>query len=181
MGAGEFLTAFAQHTKYAYSSVGENRAKLWFLSEDELTVEMSNLTSTRSTAGCEGGYPTTPFRDYVNTEVLGMLPEALRNAIKEVRKFSGLTKTTGVWSLEKVWVPSMVEINNARNDFKVEGPIYSDLFTSGSVSVIRNKGVPMTVFVRTMANGNIITTSGGGGWGSSQSPGANRVWMGFCT
>ena len=181
LGAGEFLTVFAQHTKYAYSSVGENRAKLWFLSEDELTVEMSNPTSTRSTAGCEGGYPTTPFRDYVNTEVLGMLPEVLRNAIKEVRKFSGLTKTTGVWSLEKVWVPSMVEINNARNDFKVEGPIYSDLFTSGSVSAIRNKGVPMTVFVRTMANGNIITTSGGGGWGSSQSPGAQRVWLGFCT
>ena len=177
----ETLTVFAQYTKYSSSYAGENRAKLWFLSEDDLTVIMTAPTSTRSTPGVEGGYPNTPLREYVNTDVFNMMPDDVKGAIKEVRKFSGLTKTTGMWSLEKVWIPSMVELNQSRNEFKSEGAIYSDMFYQGHSAYLREKGIPRSAFTRTQSSGNIVSYSGGGGWGSSQAPGSSNVWIGFCT
>ena len=177
----ETLTVFAQYTKYSSSYAGENRAKLWFLSEDDLTVIMTAPTSTRSTPGVEGGYPNTPLREYVNTDVFNMMPDDVKGAIKEVRKFSGLTKTTGMWSLEKVWIPSMVELNQSRNEFKSEGAIYNDMFYQGHSAYLREKGIPRSAFTRTQSSGNIVSYSGGGGWGSSQAPGSSNVWIGFCT
>ena len=75
----------------------------------------------------------------------------------------------------------MVEINNYVNTFSAEGVVYSEIFSNRNYAIIRNKGVSTECFTRTQMNGNIVSTSGSGGWGSASAPGAGAVWLGFCT
>ena len=188
LAAGETMTVFTQFNRFNPAitvSEGQKLARIWITSDDEISITMTTPSTTRAIRGVEEGYKATDYRRYLNEEVLAMMPETLRDGIKEVKKWSPHNRTEGEWSLEKVWAPSLEDYNyDSRNtDFAKCGIAYTTAFPNGLTldTYIRNKGVPAQSFTRNvMDSGNAICTYGNG-WAGDGKEYPQYVWFGFCT
>lgn len=101
-------------------------------------VSMELLKTDRkmnSSATTTGDWPATAMRTYLKNTIKPLIPEAVRNAIKEVTKYSRGNSSTDVSSTEDVWIPSGREVFGGTS-YETQGPVYGGVFKD---SVSRKK------------------------------------------
>ena len=98
----------------------------WVSMETLATKHKMNETGTT-----EGGWEASAMRSYLKNTIKPIIPETVRNAIKEVTKYSKSnvsgTITNDVTSTDDVWIPSAREIFGGTS-YETQGPIYDGVF-----------------------------------------------------
>ena len=122
---------------------GSGKAPLTFISKELLnTSHRLNPARTPSSApydegtGSIGGWEKSEMRTYLKNTVKPLIPENVRNAIRDVTKYSNIFDTSGTKVLnsvttDDVWIPSNYEIFGGTN-YETLGHIYSDVFTDAN-------------------------------------------------
>ena len=136
--------------------------------------------------GALGGWEKTEMRSYLKETVKPLIPEAVRNAIKPVKKYSRIYNVFGsavndVLTTEDVWIPSYKEVFGS--GLETLGPTYSTTFPDNASRIKSKAGSSAAWWWLRSANSN-GNFSGVGTDGSYYSGGANYtggVVLGFCT
>lgn len=84
-----------------------------------------------SGTGTLGGWEACEMRSYLINTIKPLIPEAVRNAIKPVKKYSRIYDVSGsavndVLTTEDVWIPSYKEVFGTGRE--TQGPTYSTVF-----------------------------------------------------
>lgn len=156
---------------------GSGKAPLTFISKELLnTSHRMNPTLAPSAApydegtGTIGGWGKCEMRSYLKETVKPLIPENVRNAIKNVTKYSNSfdssgTKVMDAVTEDDVWLPSAREINGVL--MEAEGATYYDVYSADNSSRIKTQGGTAYAWrLRTAANDSnfgVITTKGGTG------------------
>lgn len=122
---------------------GNGKAAITWISEQLLNTkhqmnparagEEGNYTEG---TGAIGGWDKSDMRTYLNNTVKPLIPQAVRNGIKEVTKYSKNYNTAGtavnnVTTTDDVWIPSYREIFGGTSQ-ETSGPVYSGVFTDAN-------------------------------------------------
>ena len=119
---------------------GSGKAPLTFISKELLkTNHRMNPSLTPSSApytegtGSIGGWEKCEMRTYLKTTIKPLIPENVRNAIKNVVKYSNGYDTNGTKIMngittDDVWIPSCREVHDTANPETV-GCTYDSLFS----------------------------------------------------
>ena len=122
---------------------GSGKAPLTFISKELLnTGHRMNPVRTPSSApydegtGAIGGWEKCEIRSYLKETVKPLIPENVRNAIRDVTKYSNIFDTSGTKVLnsvtkDDVWIPSNQEIFGGTS-YETLGHVYSDVFTDAN-------------------------------------------------
>jgi len=143
---------------------------------------------TTEGTGAIGGWAKSEIRTYLNESILLLMPEALRNNIKAVKKYSRTRNNSNQivnneMTEDMLWIPNGKEVGSSA--FETLGPTYDILFPQGSQRIKKDEsGAVVNWLLRTVSsNGpdyfNYVYTSGSiqdGGWAQI----ANSVIFGFC-
>ncbi|MGX8706449.1 MAG: DUF6273 domain-containing protein, partial [bacterium] len=91
--------------------------------------------------GTIGGWAKSELRTYLKETIKPLIPQVVREAIKEVKKYSYGYNTSGssvnnMESTEDVWIPSYREVGFG--NYETSGPIYSVLFPDNASRVKKN-------------------------------------------
>ena len=110
----------------------------------------SNNNNAEGT-GSIGGWEKCEMRKYLKETIKPLIPETVRNAIKEVTKYSRIFDTSGtavndVASTEDVWIPSRREMFGAISNAETMGPIYDGIFPDNASRVKKKVGVSSASF-----------------------------------
>lgn len=132
--------------------------------------------------GSIGGWEKSEMRAYIKNSIRPMLPDIVRNSIKEVRKNQIAQDTTGVsfeqTTVEDIWIPSMNEV------FGTES-MYYDLFRDTDTNRCKIIMGTETTTVWWLRDGKSATdfqfVYGTGDLGSNVASLTYRVALGFCT
>jgi hypothetical protein len=110
------------------------------------------------------------MRSYLKNTIKPLIPENVRNAIKNVTKYSNYfdssgTKVMDAVTEDDVWLPSSREINGTLTE--TDGATYYDVYSADNSSRIKTQeGTAYAWRLRTAANASnfgVITTTGGTG------------------
>ena len=119
---------------------GSGKAPLTFISKELLkTSHRMNPARTPNSApynegtGAIGGWEKCEMRTYLKETIKPLIPQNVRNGIKEVTKYSNIYNTSGtkVWNsvtTDDVWIPSNQEIFGGTS-YETLGSFYSGVFT----------------------------------------------------
>lgn len=122
---------------------GSGEAPLTFISKELLnTGHGMNPALTPSSApynegtGAIGGWEKCEMRTYLKNTVKPLIPENVRNAIRDVTKYSNIfdasgTKVRNSVTTDDVWIPSNQEILGGTS-YETLGHVYSDVFTDAN-------------------------------------------------
>ena len=122
-----------------------------------------------SIASSSGGWPKSLMRTELREQVYPLIPEIIRNSIKEVTKtyFAGSTYS----STDTVFIPSIREIiTSSAGSMEGSGPRYLSIFTQGSKN-IRHK------LNNNTATGWWTRTATGAKWYRVGTDGTNSSWQ----
>ena len=83
----------------------------------------------------EGGWGACAMRTYLKETIKPLIPEVVRNAIKEVtkysRSYSSGSAVNNVTTTDDVWIPSAREIFGGTS-YETEGPAYDGVFVDAN-------------------------------------------------
>ncbi|MBR0411529.1 MAG: hypothetical protein IJI25_11125, partial [Eubacterium sp.] len=101
--------------------------------------------------GSIGGWEKCEMRTYLKETIKPLIPETVRNAIKEVTKYSRIFDTSGtavndVPSTEDLWLPSRREMFGAISNAETMGPIYDGVFPDSASRVKKKVGASSAEF-----------------------------------
>lgn len=138
--------------------------------------------------GTIGGWEKCEMRTYLKETIKPLIPETVRNAIKEVTKYSKIFDTTvtvvnNVASTEDVWIPSAREIFGGTS-YETQGPIYDGVFTEATNRVKSKVGASSAYrwWLRTVGGTNTfydVTANGGRSSNGSYVYGIAALALGF--
>lgn len=82
--------------------------------------------------GAIGGWPKSEIRTWMNSTLIGNIPDIIKSRIVSVKKYSRITNTSGssvnnVLSEDKLWMPSAREMFG---NTESSGPTYTSVFSS---------------------------------------------------
>ena len=145
------------------------------------------LDNYKEGTGGVGGWPLSEMRSYYKNTLKALIPEAVRNSIKEVSKSNYVTNTAGSMerntSVEDVWMPSYREIFGGTS-CEQSGPMYTTLF-SDAASRIKKRPTASSGewwWLRSAYNdGNFYGVYASGSNGSNSAGNSYGVALGFCT
>lgn len=138
---------------------GSGKAPLTFVSKELLkTNHRMNPKLKPSVApydegtGTIGGWEKCEMRSYLKDTIKLLVPENVRNAIKNVTKYSNIFDTSGTKVLnhvtsDDVWIPSGREIAGGTS-FESVGPVYTDVFDSAAARIKSRNGSAYFWFLR---------------------------------
>ena len=144
---------------------GSGYAPLTFISKELLnTSHRMNPAKTPSSApydegtGAIGGWEKCEMRSYLKDTIKLLVPENVRNAIKNVTKYSNIFDTSGTKVLnhvtsDDVWIPSGREIAGGTS-FESIGPVYTDVFDSAAARIKNRNGSAYFWFLRSTIDTN---------------------------
>lgn len=175
---------------------GSGYAPLTFISKELLaTNHRMNPARTPSSApynegtGAIGGWEKCEMRTYLKETIKPLIPQNVRNGIKEVTKYSNIYNTSGkkVWNsvtTDDVWIPSGREVN-LTNANETSGPVYSSLFPDNTSRIKTKTGATSasnwwlrSAYIGNSGYFNTVHISGSSTtFSASQSYG---VTLGFC-
>lgn len=174
---------------------GSGTARYSFISKELLATKHVINSNSRQTdpndsskykegTGSIGGWEKCEMRAYLKNTIKPLIPETVRNAIKEVTKYSKIydtsnTAVNNVTSAEDVWIPSAREVNFT--GYETEGPSYSMAFPDNASRVKNLAGSAAWWWLRSANGDNIfryVNTSGSYTNGSVSYSGG--VALGFC-
>ena len=173
---------------------GSGYAPLTFISKELLkTSYRMNPARTPSSApydegtGSIGGWEKSEMRTYLKNTVKPLIPENVRNAIRDVTKYSNIFDTSGTKVLnsvttDDVWIPSNQEIFGGTS-YETLGHVYSDVFTDANSRKKFKVGASNAAdwWLRSARNGNdfrIVNSIGDGNYSSAHY--TRGVALGFC-
>ena len=112
------------------------------------------------------------MRKYLKETIKPLIPETVRNAIKEVTKYSRIFDTSGtavndVASTEDVWIPSKREMFGAISNAETMGPIYDGIFPDNASRVKKKVGASSASFWWCRSAGGTHGCCGVGGSGNN--------------
>ncbi len=130
--------------------------------------------------GTIGGWEKCEMRSYLKETIKPLIPATVRNAIKEVTKYSKIFDTTGtavndVSSTEDVWIPSMREIFGGTS-YETQGPVYDGVFTDAASRIKSKVGASSASFWWCRSASASINFIGVGSSGDSNSFGAHNSY-----
>lgn len=108
---------------------GSGKAHITWIAKEVLTTKhrmnpalVTNSDSTyKDCTGAIGGWDTCEMRSYLRNTIKPLIPDAVRNAIKEVTKTQPSFTTSGVestqTSTDDVWIPSYAELFGASSAY----------------------------------------------------------------
>lgn len=110
-------------------AAGGGNASYDFVAKELLTTTHAMNSNGSNT----GGWENSEMRSYLKTTIKPLIPQAVRNAIKEVTKTSYRydTSNANATTTDDVWIPSYREIFGG-SDVESQGPIYSDIYTDAT-------------------------------------------------
>lgn len=110
-------------------AAGGGNASYDFVAKELLTTKHAMNSNGSNT----GGWENSEMRSYLKNTIKPLIPQAVRNAIKEVTKTSYRydTSNANAATTDDVWIPSYREIFGS-SDVESQGPIYSDIYTDAT-------------------------------------------------
>lgn len=110
-------------------AAGGGNASYDFVAKELLTTKHAMNSNGSNT----GGWENSEMRSYLKNTIKPLIPQAVRNAIKEVTKTSYRydTSNANATTTDDVWIPSYREIFGG-TDHESQGPIYSDIYTDAT-------------------------------------------------
>ena len=127
-------------------AAGGGTAKYSLISKELLTTDHrmnpSKQSGTEGT-GTLGGWEKCEMRSYLKETIKPLIPANVRNAIKEVTKYSRIynaseTAVNNVTSTEDVWIPSAREVNFS--GYETSGPSYTTAFPDNASRIKKKVG-----------------------------------------
>ena len=187
--AGEAITITAQYHKDSGKDQGEDKARIRFLCDSELTITWVR-GSFKEFGGVPNGWLDYTLRPWMEENILPLIPAEVRNGIVTVKKYSGIDNAGGyVTSEDKVWPPSRRELcfQAASGDAYIEttGCQYDGVFAAADYAgrVIAIKGTSFDGFMRTCnavsGQAYYLSTNGYSSTDTVNRP--HHVFFGFCT
>ena len=142
-----------------------------------------NMNSTGTNAN---GWPESAMRSYLSTDILPLIPDPIKSAIKEVKKTSyDKTTSADVTSNDKLWIPSIREVSTSGSyGYEASGPSYTSVFSSSANRIKYNGASASTWWLRSAHNGSITyfqRVNNSGGPSSNSANNNSGVCLGFCT
>lgn len=129
-----------------------------------------------STSTPSANWSSSSARTLLNGDnVLGKFPEAVKDAVKEVKKYSKNASSVEVETSEKVWIPSLREYDSAYSAAETQGPTYTMAKRKTAYD-----GSPKQYWLRTAYSSSYpycVDNSGSATWAQST---ANGIALGFC-
>ena len=139
--------------------------------------------------GSIGGWEHSELRSYLKNNIRPLIPPAVRNEIKSVKKYSSsfyinLDYAQNAVTTDDVWIPSYREVFGTSNtSYESNGPVYSDLFASKSERMKQKTGASGTsswwlrsAFNRNGRNFLLVDSEGK----IANAANINAVVLGFC-
>lgn len=107
---------------------GQGKAKITWISKNLLkTQRVMNNTATAGNAGWEG----SGMRTYLKNTIKPLIPETVRNEIKEVNKYSRVVLsgilTDNHLTVDDLWIPSRKELDSTMT-YESSGHTYATAF-----------------------------------------------------
>lgn len=138
----------------------------------------------------EGGWQASVMRSYLNDTIKPTLPEAIRNGIQTVKKYSSTYENGGIvkdgqTTNDDLWIPNYKELYGSSNWFETQGASYSTIFTDNIArkkhitSVSGNFGYYWLRTPSTSSKFEIVNTDGASYDYSAQL--SRSIALGFCT
>ena len=167
------------------------KAPITWISEQLLVtshrMNPSNNNNTEGT-GTIGGWEKSDMRSYLKETIKPLIPQNVRNSIKEVTKHSNIFDTSGAKVLnsvttDDVWIPSDREIFGGTN-YETLGHVYSDVFTDANSRKKFKAGESSASFwwLRSANDLGYFRCVSNGGVGNTRSSSSTYgVALGFCT
>ena len=155
----------------------------WILKELYGTHNMNPAPNTNA-----NGWPESAMRSHLSTDILPLIPEPIKSAIKEVKKTSyDKTTSADVTSNDKLWIPSAREVfTSSGYGYEASGPSYTSVFSSNANrSKYKYNGASyLDWWLRSAGNYNTATfqsVNTGGSLSIISAINAYGVCLGFCT
>ena len=192
MATGDTITVEATYSQlsasYSYYGTIVFSSTGTFTTEAEVQNAPNRvLDSYKEGTGGVGGWPLSEMRSYYKNTLKALIPEAVRNSIKEVSKSNYVTNTAGSMerntSVEDVWMPSYREIFGGTS-CEQSGPMYTTLF-SDAASRIKKRPTASSGewwWLRSAYyNINFYFVNYSGNSYNGSASGSDGVALGFCT
>lgn len=137
--AGDTVTVNATYSKDGSGDQNGDTAYIKFSSTGTISVSAAGTTYQVKTVkdyqeatGTIGGWEKSEIRSYYQNTLKPLIPEAVRNALKTVTKYSRTYDTSGTatsnyTTSDDVWAPSYREVFNSGESL---GPVYKVVFSS---------------------------------------------------
>ena len=170
-------------------ATGSGTAAITWISKQLLqTSHRMNPSYSSGTEGTGslGGWEKTEMRSYLKETVKPLIPEAVRNAIKPVKKYSRIYNVSGsavndVLTTEDVWIPSYKEVFGS--GLETLGPTYSTTFPDNASRIKSKAGSSAAWWWLRSASYNYtfnyVSTDGSNFNRNASTTGG--VALGFCT
>ena len=133
-----------------------------------------------------GGWQDSAMRSYLSTTVKPLMPEAVRNALVSVTKYSSTYENNaivanGQTTSDELWIPSAQEIFGG-SSYETSGVDYTTLFNSNSARIkYTTAGSAYNWWLRSANSASTFRcVFGSGNAGGSNAHYANGVALGFC-
>lgn len=169
---------------------GSGKAPLTFISKELLkTSHRMNpyLSGTTEGTGAIGGWDKSEMRTYLNDTIKPLIPQTVRDGIKQVAKTSVIITTSLVQNHHSitndyVWIPSAREIYGDTT-YEKSGAMYTDLFNDNPSRIKLNmSGNARNWWLRSAYNkenfARVSLTTGG--LSNYQAGGTDFITLGFC-
>ena len=101
-----------------------------------------SASGTTEGTGTYGGWEKSELRTYLRETIMPLMPEAVRNAIKPVTKYSRIYSSSSnsavdnVATTETVWIPNTREVGWTW--YESNSPTYSGVFTDNTSRIKKN-------------------------------------------
>ena len=139
----------------------------------ELLTTSHRMNATNTT---EGGWEACEMRTYLKETIKPLIPEVVRNAIKEVTKYSriyqGGSAVDNVASTEDVWIPSRKEMNFSTS-YEANCPVYDSIFPDNASRMKKKVGASSASWWWLRSAGNYDYFFGVGSDGNNNYNGAS--------
>lgn len=172
-----FMDADADRTSFAVVTGGTSNATVTIS-----TNQIRTFDSYDEGTGSIGGWESSEMRTYLKNTVKPLIPETVRNAIKEVTKTQRTYNTAGNSAIQTttddVWIPNYEELFESTS-------LYYDMFQNTNANRIKSKaGASSASYwwlhrATSVNTFRIVATSGYGS--DNYANGAYGVALGFCT
>lgn len=190
--AGDTVTirceyALLQATRNYYATIVLSGTGAFTVSADIQNAETRDTNAPISGTGAVGGWKNSERRAYVKNTIKPSVQENVRNAIKEVTKYTdgwstSNTKVANEATTEDLWLFSAAEIFGLSAGAETMGPTYTQLFKDSASRIKKNSsGSAANWWLRSAYGANVFRCVSSGGYLSyDHAYYTNGVVLGFC-
>lgn len=172
--------------KASLSFIGKDLLKTNYRINPERTPEAAPFNEG---TGAIGGWEKCELRMYLKETIKPMIPKAVRDAIKDVKKYSLISNASGtlvnnVVSSDDLWIPSRHEVFDGTSQyFESLGPRYSAVFSSNAdrEKIVSGEATPSQWWLRSArASASFGVVVPDGNYGNAISSAEHGIAIGFC-